>query len=222
MWDTSYVTTVSRSTTKLRQRHPAIDKIKTKRPTPVFFGVTTKPLQFMNRQACIQVGRVKSEKTTALGPLPPASQRAHSSFSKSWISFFIWGGGGCESDATIKCLHWTNKNIKRKKDFKLNTIVNGCWYPVAEPAPEGAEEAVGAVPQAVDEPHVRRREVEWTDNLKKRWIYVPLILKKSIVEASVPYPHLHWSASMWLSRIRDRIRIPIGNMDPHPNPDAKY
>jgi hypothetical protein len=46
-------------------------------------------------------------------------------------------------------------------------FVNVSWYPVAEPAPEWAEEAVGAVPQAVDEPHVRRREVEWTDNLQK-------------------------------------------------------
>ncbi len=69
--------------------------------------------------------------------------------------------------------------------------MTGSRYPVAEPAPERAEEAVGAVPQAVDEPHVRRREVEWTDNLKKRSCYVPSIIKKSIVEASVPDPDLH-------------------------------
>jgi hypothetical protein len=57
-------------------------------------------------------------------------------------------------------------------------FVNDSCYPVAEPAPEGAEEAVGAVSQAVDESHVRRREVEWTDNLQKRSCYVPSIYKE--------------------------------------------
>ena len=39
-------------------------------------------------------------------------------------------------------------------------------YPVAEPAPERTEEAVGSVPEAVDETKVGRREVERTDDLQ--------------------------------------------------------
>ena len=39
-------------------------------------------------------------------------------------------------------------------------------YPVAEPAPERTEEAVGSVPEAVDETNVGRREVERTDDLQ--------------------------------------------------------
>ena len=38
-------------------------------------------------------------------------------------------------------------------------------HPVAEPAPEGAEEAVGSVPEAVDEANVGGGQVERPDNL---------------------------------------------------------
>jgi hypothetical protein len=56
-----------------------------------------------------------------------------------------------------------------RDDYFYTFTVNmyGSPYPITEPAPDGAEEAVGPVPEAIDEANIRRGQVEGPDNLIK-------------------------------------------------------